>query len=673
MKTLYRSLAALTFLFCFLASSGAQTSQQITLTLAAKGNVYLYVTATKDKPFIVNWGDGSSDVYLGQGVEESYCSHDFSSTINTLKVVISGNSTDCNLTALSYYGNNMNQLDLSQAPELKTLNCSANQLTTLDVSKNIALLTLNCGGNKLKELDVSKNIALQSMDCSYNKLTSLDISLNVNLNTIFCTDNSLDSINVSPLTLYGLYTNNNFLSLKTLYNLSLAFSKNGGGCFFGTQHIPLSFSLHAGETLDVKPYELEHGINTLSVTLNGLPAQKGTDYSEESEKITFHSKGIYEVSITNNFLLSSSYDPTKLVLNVLVDPTSKILTLTYTIDTKIPNPYYRQIGIGATPSTGITIDWGDQTSNTYLTPENGAEIICKKTYSQTGSYTATITSVGDITSLYCSGLNITTLDLSSCKALKEIYCSGNLFTDIDLSGCTALENFDCPYSMITNLNVSKNASLKILDCMFSKLTSIDIGDNKNMQWIYLTNNALPLNELYALSINEPTAHKNFGLQTLATRLVAGNDELDLTNQAILGTTSTLFTIKKGNIPAVENTDYTLVAGKLTFLTIGYFTVTMTNVALPTDQSDPTQVIASYTVLATGLNDPSHTALKVYPNPTKGIVYIENDNAILPEAIISSMKGDILLHKKGTSIDFSPLKNGIYFMQVNGKTIKVVKN
>lgn len=672
MKTLYRYLAALAFLFCILTPSGAQTTQQITLTLAAKGNVYIYVTASNNQTFSVNWGDGSSDVYLGQGVEESYCSHDYSSTINTMEVIIAGNSSDCNLTALSYYGSNMNRIDLSQASELKLLNCDANQLKTLDISKNPALLTLNCGGNKLTELDVSKNIALQTMDCSYNQLTSLDISQNVNLKTLFCTDNYLDSIRVSPLTLYNLYTNNNLFSLQTLYNLSLAFSKNSGGIFFGMQHIPLTFQLHAGESLDVKPYVPEQGFNILSVTLNGVPALKGTDYSEESEKITFLSKGTYEVSITNNFLLSSSYAPTRLVLNVIVDPTPTILTLTYIVDTKIPDPYDRQISIGATPSTGLTIDWGDQSSNTYVTPKNGAVVNYKKTYSRTGSYTATISSVGDITSLYCSGLNITTLDISSCKALKEIYCSGNLFTNIDLSGCQALENFDCPYSLITTLDVSKNTSLKILDCMFSKLTGIETGDNKTMQWIYLTNNALPLDVLYTLSNQEFTAHKTLGSQTLATKLVAGNDELDLTNQATLGTTPTLFTIKKGNIPAVENTDFTLIAGKLTFLTDGNYTVIMTNDALPTDQSDPTQVTASYTVLTTGLNDPSHIALKVYPNPTKGIVHIENEKTILPDVTISSMKGDILLRKKGNSIDLSPLMNGIYFMQINGKTIKVSK-
>ena len=672
MKSIYLYLAVLSLLFCIIAPLSGQNVQQITLTLAATGNNYININATQGQKFSVDWGDGFIDVFTGQGDTETYCNHNYSSTTATLNAVITGNSSACDLTKLSYYCNNMLQIDLSKAPKLNTLSCGANQLTVLDVSNNTSLTTLYCGGNKLTALDVSKNVALQSLDCSGNRLTSLDVSQNKNLLNVFCTDNFLTELKVSPSTLYGFYCDNNNLSLLALYNLTLAYGMNGGGLFFGSQHIPVTYQIHAGEEIDFNQYELQAGTNDFSVTLDGIPAKQGTDYSEASGKLTFISKGTYEVSITNDLIRNNQTDPPELDISVIVDPSPKTLSLTYTIDKSIPNPFDRQISIAATPNTNLTIDWGDQTSNTYIEPDNGRVVNYTKTYSQTGSYTVTVTSTGDIISLYCSGLNTTSMDLSNCKALKEIYCSGNLFTSIDLSGCQALETFDCPYSLLSKLDVSKNKSLKILDCMFSKLTSIDLGDITNVQYIYLTNNAIPLNALYNISIQESTAISDFGSQTLPDTVVAGNTEIDLTNQTILGTTPTQFTIQKGNVPAIENTDFILVDGKLKFLNPGTFTITMTNAAILTYNNTHAEVTASYTVITTGLNNPLVNTFNIYPNPTHGIVYIETINNVIPFVKIFSMNGELLYQKQGTSIDLSSLTNNIYLMDVNGKTIEVIK-
>jgi len=659
-------------MFCLIIPSRGQNTQQITLTLAATGNNYIYVTATQGQNFSVDWGDGVIDVFTGQGDTETYCNHYYPSTTSTLNAVISGISSACDLTKLSYYCNNLLQIDLSKAIKLILLSCNANKLTALDVSNNTYLTTLYCGGNKLTVLDVSKNTALQSLDCSGNRLTSLDVSQNENLQNVFCTDNFLTELKVSPSTLWSFYCDNNNLSLAALYNLTLAFGINRGGLYFGSQHIPDTYKIHAGEEIDFNQYELQTGTNDFSVTLDGIPAKQGVDYSEASGKLTFMSKGIYEVSITNDLIRYNQYDPPELDISVMVDPSPKTLSLTYTIDNVIPHPFDRQISIAATPNTSITIDWGDQTSNTYIEPDNGRVVNYTKTYRQTGSYTVTVTSTGDIISLYCSGLNTTSMDLSNCKALKEIYCSGNLFTSIDLSGCQALESFDCPYSLLTNLDVSKNKSLKILDCMFSKLTSIDLGDIKNVQYIYLTNNALPLNALYNISNQEISAISNLGSQTLPGTIVAGNTEIDLTNQTILGTIPTQFAIQKGDVQALENIDFTLIDGKLEFLNSGTFTITMTNAAIPAYNNTPAEVTASYTVLTTGLNNPSQNTFTIYPNPTHSIVTIETTNNVIPFVKLFSMNGEILLQKQGTSIDLSPLKNNIYLMEVNGKTIKVRK-
>src|SRR5574344_2784147 len=66
--------------------------------------------------------------------------------------------------------------DLSNFPNLDTLDCSFNSLTSLDVSKNTLLTLLNCNNNKLTSLDVSENTSLTSLYCDNNQLTSLDVS-----------------------------------------------------------------------------------------------------------------------------------------------------------------------------------------------------------------------------------------------------------------------------------------------------------------------------------------------------------------------------------------------------------------------------------------------------------------------------------------------------------------
>jgi hypothetical protein len=76
-------------------------------------------------------------------------------------------------------------------------------------------------------------------------------------------------------------------------------------------------------------------------------------------------------------------------------------------------------------------------------------------------------------------------------------------------------------------------------------------------------------------------------------------------------------------------------------------------------------------------------LKVYPNPTTGIVYLVPQSDIDSEILITVIDaGGRLVHKEkltslksgtGFSIDLSGLENGIYILMVNQYPVRIIKN
>jgi len=689
LKAIYKfSFVLFLLLLVTSVKSWAQDLQQIKLTLATTGLSDIQVNATDGKQFTIDWGDGFTDTYTGKGDAwnaDITCNHTYATNTN-YNVTISGSTADCDLTVVYFYMSDLTQIDLSKATNLKKLYCMGNKLTTLDVSNNIALTELHCGGNQLTTLNLSKNAALQVLECPGNKLAALDVRTNANLYSLRCNDNYLTDLKVTRSTLNGLYCFNNNLTLQMLYDLSVVYN---GFADLGVQQIDNTFKVQLGEVIDFNQYLLTTGTNIFTVTLNGNAAIKSTDYTETAGKLTFLTKGTFEVSISNNLILNnSSYNiPPRLVINVLVDPTPKKLTVDLDVINGFYKPFERIISLATTPNTDITIDWGDNTTNTYTEPKNGTVVNYTKTYPQAGSYKVKISSIGDISSVYCSGLRITAIDLSQCTALKEIYCSNNLFTSVDLSACQTLTRFSCPYNSLTSLDVSKNLQLRNLDVSNGTLNSIDLSNNIKLDSVYLYNNAIPLNVLYNISQQTKSLSVNdLGAQTLPT--VTGNTAIDLSNLATLGSTETVFTVekestetpptgsgvKRENAAALVNPDYILENSKLTLLTVGTYKVTMTNESVASNGSAKASVKATYIkTSATGITDLSSKILKIYPNPTNGIMNIESENTALPNVKIISIQGNVLLQTQSNRIDLSSFQKGIYFMQVDGKTFKISKN
>ena len=106
-----------------------------------------------------------------------------------------------NLQTLICFDNDMDELNLSENPELIYLDCSQNNLkNTLDLSKNKKLKTLICRNNKIETLNLENNVALEKLEFTNNRVKNIDLSKNTNLIELVCENNNLESLDLSKNT-----------------------------------------------------------------------------------------------------------------------------------------------------------------------------------------------------------------------------------------------------------------------------------------------------------------------------------------------------------------------------------------------------------------------------------------------------------------------------------------
>ncbi len=88
-------------------------------------------------------------------------------------------------------------LDLTNATEIKVVDCSMNSLTSFDVTNNRDLDFLNFHKNKVTAIDLTNNAKLKTLNCSFNNLESLDLAENKILNHLSLFENNINSLTLS--------------------------------------------------------------------------------------------------------------------------------------------------------------------------------------------------------------------------------------------------------------------------------------------------------------------------------------------------------------------------------------------------------------------------------------------------------------------------------------------
>lgn len=145
----------------------------------------------------------------------------------------------------------------------------------------------------------------------------------------------------------------------------------------------------------------------------------------------------------------------------------------------------------------------------------------------------TIVVRGALTSLGCSDMKLTAIDLSQCSTLQELNCANNLLTELSLGDNTKIWALYCQQNKLRKLNVEHCSALyelfcfeneleqltlgrehtsftmlkaaqnklkgidltgcpnaKNVDCGFNQIASVDLSQNAELTWLLISNNNL---------------------------------------------------------------------------------------------------------------------------------------------------------------------------------------
>jgi prepilin-type N-terminal cleavage/methylation domain-containing protein len=97
---------------------------------------------------------------------------------------------------------------------------------------------------------------------------------------------------------------------------------------------------------------------------------------------------------------------------------------------------------------------------------------------------------GSLQAIYCSGCQLTSLNLNGCTNLQQFGCVSNQLTSLDVSGVINLQWVSCARNQLTSLDVSGLTNLQWLYCMNNQLTSLTVNGLANLQWLYCYQNQL---------------------------------------------------------------------------------------------------------------------------------------------------------------------------------------
>ena len=105
----------------------------------------------------------------------------------------------------------------------------------------------------------------------------------------------------------------------------------------------------------------------------------------------------------------------------------------------------------------------------------------------------------DLTELFCTNNNLTSLDVSQNTALIFLNLTDNQLTSLDVNQNTALTQLWCDQNQLTSIDVSQNTSLTFLRCDWNQLTSLDVSQNTDLIYLYCG-----WNQLTSLDVSQST-------------------------------------------------------------------------------------------------------------------------------------------------------------------------
>lgn len=460
-------------------------------------------------------------------------------------------SDNVSLTHLNCESNKLVDMDISKNVSLLTFVCAGNELAVLDVSSNVALTTLICSNNKLAVLDVSKNTSLTKLDCRDNEsLEKIMLAKDQAISELLYDEETTkleypseekNIVNI-PDTNFKAYLVKNFdtdndgeisedeaLDVQEIRCSRMDIASLSGITYFTNLKILLCnenklSSIDISKNLQLETLECGgNGIGSIDLSKNpelttlrsyscGLSALN----VKNNTKLKFlncNDNKLKELDVTNNVLLENLYCQTNDLSSLDLRNNTKLSVLGCNINPNLKTIYLeeghtiKELYMD-TPPTSIVypnyVKVKDDVFMAYLVSQFDSDKDGKISKAESEAIKAIdcsnleisslegIEQFTNITSLICSGNNLTSINISSNSGLVTFKCDSNQLSSLDLSSNPSLVTVSCSKNMLTSLNTNANKGLTTLICNDNELYSLNTANNNKLETILCQNNNLSL-------------------------------------------------------------------------------------------------------------------------------------------------------------------------------------
>ena len=298
-----------------------------------------------------------------------------------------------------------------------------------------------------------------------------------------------------------------------------------------------------------------------------------------------------------------------------------------------------------------------------------------------------------LTELICWNNTITSLDVTNNINLINLYTAGNPIGSLNVSQNTVLEVLNCSYNQLSTLDISNNPNLKQLGCSNNNLLSLDLTQNSDLFYLVLSNNSLTSINVNNLNLLQHLMFENNQISTIdlsnnlaLTGFYCKNNlltEIDISqNQNVYRfdcSGNDLISLNVKNTNNINFTSFNAINNpNLTCVFVDDATYSATNWT----QIDSTATFLETQAECDVLDVTDETfkqSVKLYPNPTSGILYFEIDENITIKkiVIVNTLGQKIIENRDINNIDISNFPNGIYYINLenikgNKTSYKIIK-
>ena len=276
----------------------------------------------------------------------------------------------------------------------------------------------------------------------------------------------------------------------------------------------------------------------------------------------------------------------------------------------------------------------------------------------------------------CSDNNLTELDVSKNIELFSLSCTGNDFTELDISKNTELLRLFCGENNLTKLDVSKNTKLEILSCYDNNLTELDLSENIVLTELFCQGNQLK----FSTYIPPPSSLVDFYFfyspqDTIIGGTKAYTDTVDLSSEYNINGYITSYEW----LDITDGTEQTITQPTNTD---GIFTFTeehadkLLRCKMLNAQFPELTLAYEVDVRVTSIDDKNEITFSISPNPAQTHLTIhhnkETANILLYDGMGKLLRTYSVTETNPLLVDISDLSKGIYFITLDGKSVKFIK-